>query len=271
VNKALIVAINDYDPPSKLNGCIRDGIDMESFVTLSCGFEPMEVFCIKDRDATADYIREGMRWLAEGVRPYEDRILWHFSGHGSQLRRGDASTDVICPVDFDGSPQRAIGADEIRDVFKGIPVGVPATFVADCCHSGDLVRGIDGEVVSKCFVMPDASVAREMAADHLSLRDVSETSFNLALISGCRSDQTSADAKIGGSYNGALTYHLIDILRMRDGLKISLVEAIERVRVLLRKKGYTQIPQLHGPHSITSRPFLARTAAGTCEAGTSVP
>ena len=37
------------------------------------------------------------------------------------------------------------------------------------------------------------------------------------LITGCRDTQTSADAHIGGSYNGALTYYLVESIKEAEG------------------------------------------------------
>jgi hypothetical protein len=37
------------------------------------------------------------------------------------------------------------------------------------------------------------------------------------LITGCRSTQTSADAYIGNTYNGALTYNLVAAINARKG------------------------------------------------------
>ena len=37
------------------------------------------------------------------------------------------------------------------------------------------------------------------------------------LITGCRDTQTSADAQIGGSFNGALTYYLVESIKETKG------------------------------------------------------
>ncbi len=66
---------------------------------------------------------------------------------------------------------------------------------------------------------------------------------NRVLWAGCQDDQTSADAYIGGSYNGAFTYYLCKHLRDTQA-KISRNDLLKRVRASLRHDKYDQIPQL---------------------------
>ena len=75
------------------------------------------------------------------------------------------------------------------------------------------------------------------------------------LITGCRDDQTSADAYIGGDYHGALTYHLVAALNSKRA-KLTYRElhtdALDRIRQGL----FTQVPQLEGMAANLDRPFL---------------
>lgn len=66
--------------------------------------------------------------------------------------------------------------------------------------------------------------------------------MNVALITGCRSDQTSADAYFKGRYNGAMTYLLLKILKTRTGLGLPLVTLVPRVRSALQTAGFDQEP-----------------------------
>jgi hypothetical protein len=63
------------------------------------------------------------------------------------------------------------------------------------------------------------------------------------LWAGCRSNQTSADAKIGGSYHGAFTYYFCQELEAAKG-DITRRALIRRVRLQLKSNRYTQVPQL---------------------------
>lgn len=61
------------------------------------------------------------------------------------------------------------------------------------------------------------------------------------MFSGCKDEQTSADAHIEGSHTGALSYALLSVLR--QGGNKSYLTILKETRVILYGK-YTQIPQL---------------------------
>jgi metacaspase-1 len=65
----------------------------------------------------------------------------------------------------------------------------------------------------------------------------------LSLFSGCADNQTSADALIGGKYNGAFTYYFCKHLRDVKG-KISRADLLKRVRASLKHEDFDQVPQL---------------------------
>ncbi|KAI4201122.1 MAG: hypothetical protein LQ350_003436 [Teloschistes chrysophthalmus] len=61
------------------------------------------------------------------------------------------------------------------------------------------------------------------------------------MFSGCRDDQTSADANIGGSHVGAMSWALLETLYSRPGQ--SYIQVLQNTRQLLEGK-YQQVPQL---------------------------
>jgi hypothetical protein len=65
----------------------------------------------------------------------------------------------------------------------------------------------------------------------------------LALFTGCRDNQTSADAMIGGKYNGAFTYYFCKHLRDVKG-EITRAELLRRLRASLKYNDFEQVPQL---------------------------
>lgn len=80
------------------------------------------------------------------------------------------------------------------------------------------------------------------------------SSINHVLISGCRSDQTSADALINGRYNGALSRFLIDAIRMAPVAPIKSVHAMARKAIL--DAGYSQESQLEGSDMLLGLPIF---------------
>jgi hypothetical protein len=162
-----------------------------------------------------------------------------------------------CPVDFDWSDRHLIRDKEIHQIFDKIPEGVVACFVSDSCHSGDLTRdlgGLGGRVARR-LVPPEDIAWRMKAADfhNMKVKGMSRLP-NITLISGCRSDQTSADASFNGRSNGALTYFLLDNLRKESETPMS--KLILNVRKALESDNYDQIPQLEGPENLLNKAFL---------------
>jgi hypothetical protein len=77
---------------------------------------------------------------------------------------------------------------------------------------------------------------------------------NHVLISGCRSDQTSADAFINNRYNGALTRYFVNEVTQSPGRKLAEVHAAAKAAIL--SGGFTQESQLEGPPSYMDIPFF---------------
>lgn len=79
--------------------------------------------------------------------------------------------------------------------------------------------------------------------------------LNHVLISGCRSDQTSADAFINGRYNGALTRFVINEIAKGGNRSVAEIHAAARAAIL--SAGYAQESQLEGPANLLSGPMFA--------------
>ena len=71
------------------------------------------------------------------------------------------------------------------------------------------------------------------------------------LISGCKDNQTSADAFIDNKYQGAMTWALISVIKENPG--ITFRNAHAKVVKKLANRRYTQIPQLSGNDNLTDR------------------
>jgi hypothetical protein len=100
-----------------------------------------------------------------------------------------------------------------------------------------------------------------------------ETTGDVYMISGCRDEQTSADAYINNAFAGALTYAVFAILRANQATIRSYTWStlLRDVRHFMRVNRYTQIPQLMTGQLITpARPvftqFAATAAAATAPA-----
>jgi len=259
MDRAVFVGINAYPYPNALHGCLNDINDVGAAVVTVCHFDSTGIVVLQDDKATADAIKATLQKVVAQLKA-DDRFLFWYSGHGAQLVDGDAATDVLCPVDFDFTQATSVSVQDLHDIFSRIPSGVNAVWGSDSCHSGDLERDFYRHGVPKMFRR--AASHRGIAAPTKvrTFRDVATTLPNVALISGCRSDQTSADAFIEGRYNGAMTYFLLQTLRAQDGPNVPLTTLVPRVQSALKTAGYDQVPQLSGPPSETRMTFLQSQA-----------
>src|SRR5215470_13439629 len=109
-NRALLVGINAYPPRyPPLKGCLNDVADIESLLKEKYDFAESDLHVLVDAEATAATIRQRLEgWLVHNAAPL-DRLLFHFSGHGTRMPGRDGTVhDVICPVDFDFTEARAL-------------------------------------------------------------------------------------------------------------------------------------------------------------------
>lgn len=260
MDTALLIGINDYPYPNELHGCVNDIRDIAAELTGKLKFAQANISQLLDANATAVKIRSALETQV-GKLHAGDRFLFWYSGHGSQLMAGNAATDVICPVDFNFTPATSVTVDDFHAVFSKIPRGVAAAWGSDSCHSGDLERAFHALGVPRMFRPPpsqEASQRRALTAKEVRrFRDISAELPNIALLAGCQSDQTSADADINGRYNGAFTYYFLRQLATPGALGTPLQKLIPLVQTALTKAGYTQTPQLSGPPGLASKAFLA--------------
>ncbi len=272
VKKALLVGINDYKGVTDLNGCINDVADMHFTLRSLFRFETKNIRVLTDARATKANIISRLKWLVKGAKP-GDFLVFHFSGHGSQIRDrdGDELSDgldeILCPYDmnWDGT---FIADDQLNEIFSGLPDGVLLEVFLDCCHSGTGLKELGGLTPPPELAPPTPTLNRFLPPpvdiefrfadeiDELEQRGFKKgfeergTKHHI-LWAGCMDNQTSADAYINGAYHGAFTYHLNSHLRREP--RISRKRLLEKVRASLRHGGYSQIPQLEMDATTRSR------------------
>lgn len=282
--KVLICGINSY-PTAPLRGCVNDARLMYDIFIKRLKFNPDDVRVVIDQRATTQGIKDRLNWLFSGNKS-GDTLVFHYSGHGSQIRdRGpkdelsDNLDEIICPVDLDWQT-KIITDDDLAVYLKRVPKGARAYMVLDCCHSGDGTRGLvnpEGNPgVSKVldrylpppfdlearFIgrnLPSRSMGRGLAKPKILSPSKKETvvpGMNHLLLSGCKSTQTSADAFIGGKFNGALTWALVSSI-MESGPADPARSIYEKVIRKVKSHGFVQDPQLEGPQELMMRPLFS--------------
>jgi len=261
--KAFTVGINDYHGISDLQGCVNDVTNMRDILQNYLGFSNDEIRVLTNSRATKKGILSRLKWLVSGAKR-GDFLVFHYSGHGSQIRDRDGDErlqdgmdELICPHDFnwDGT---YITDDDLNDIFSLLPNGVLLEVFLDSCHSGTGLRDISfgrpdnlgpTNPSQPRYLPPPVDVACRHEGEEEKLKQirlfdkVRIEKVHHILWSGCRADQTSADAYIDGAYNGAFTYYFCHHMRSSNG-KLSRTELLSRIRSSLNHGGYSQVPQL---------------------------
>jgi Caspase domain. len=271
--RALLIGINQYRVPgANLRGCVNDVKNLRGILKTYYGFGEANIKTITDYTASQTRMEKEMtRLIASGKRG--DVLLIHYSGHGSNVpdKSGDEADqrdEILCPTDLDWMDP--LLDDWLRREFDKLAEGVNLTVIMDCCHSGTNTRAIqppDAPRIERFLPCPldllavesgrslKGAVRRTRRRTAKKQSDISNVNIPELLITGCRSTQTSADAYISGSYNGALTFNLSAAVKSKKG-KISYRELHAATSALLKRGRYDQVPQLEGPATYFDHPFL---------------
>ena len=95
-DKALILGINSYKSVSSLRGCVNDTDNMRRLLTETLGFPPgQRAHSSRTGRSSRAASRPQLNWLFEGVWA-GDRVVFHFSGHGSYTADTDEEDERAC-------------------------------------------------------------------------------------------------------------------------------------------------------------------------------
>ena len=83
-DKAAIFGVNQYKSVPSVNGCVNDVQNMQSLVPGVFGFDPKNVKTFTASKVTKGEVMRQLKWLFRDVAP-GDRVVFHFSGHGSNV------------------------------------------------------------------------------------------------------------------------------------------------------------------------------------------
>ncbi len=275
--KAVLIGVNRYKiPGADLRGCVNDVENMKGVLTQMYGFAGKDIDVLTDFAATTKAMQAAMSKLVREARQ-GDVLLLHYSGHGANVvdvsgDEPDRRDEILCPTDLDW--HKPLLDDWLRSTFNRLRSGVSFTVIMDCCHSGTNTRVLlppDAPSIPRFLPNPLDIMTTESgrklrgkvkgslrasAAAKRKKSDIVDANIPELLITGCRDTQTSADAYIGGSYNGALTYCLVETLKAGGG-NISYRQMHAGTIKRLKQGGYDQVPQLEGRAAKFDRPFLA--------------
>ena len=271
--KALLVGINAYND-GPLNGCVNDVIRMNQVLTQHFGFtDNTQKRMLVDWSATTENILERLEWLVADAQA-GDVLYFHYSGHGSQMVdidydlevEPDGLDEIICPIDLNWR-DKVVKDDDFARIFKNVPDDVNLTVSLDCCHSGAGLRNFNNSPNAVRHLAAPADIMNRGYDKNLSPRArgiyVDRSVHTIedqkgALLSGCESHQTSADAWIqkARKYMGAFTYYMTEALSNHNW-DLTYDQLVIETNKLLDYHGYDQRPELNSPSKYSGHKFLA--------------
>jgi metacaspase-1 len=256
--KALLVGINYKGTQNELNGCINDVNNIKEYLIKDQGFIEANIITLTDDNPNQQPTRDNIvRFLTIGVNQMKsgDLFYFHYSGHGAYIKNNngtepDGFDETIIPVDFMTAGQ--IRDDILRNIINNVPEGAKFVAVMDSCHSegtfdlryvyDPITRALaikknkKGLTRGKVVIRADTNIT--------TLPAFAETKGKVVILSGCKDNQTSADAYINGRYNGAMTRCLLNVLSQNRG-KVAVREIPNQVRsFIIRNYLGDQIPRL---------------------------
>jgi hypothetical protein len=241
---ALLVGINYQDTDSELRGCENDVKHMKEYLITSRGYLDKNIIELTEntpKKPTAVNIMHALGTLVVKAHVENvEEIFLHYSGHGSYTRDRDSDEDdkrdeTIVPLDYKTAGM--ITDDQLHDYVSRIPKTCRLFALFDCCHSGTIL---------------DLRWRYEGDTKNYMENKSSDINSNIVMISGCRDDQTSADAWIKGKWSGAMTCSFLDKINSCTTWESLLCD----MRKYLKENQYTQFPRLSCSRKLTDQDVI---------------
>ncbi|KAJ3057798.1 Ca(2+)-dependent cysteine protease, partial [Quaeritorhiza haematococci] len=240
-------------------------------------------------------IVQGFKWLVEGAKAGDSLFLHYSGHGGTHADtdgdEADGHDETILPLDWDSAGE--IFDDEIHTLLlRDLPAGVRFAAVFDSCHSGSVMdlpytytldgnldiviqdnrkvafkhamtgliayaQGNKSQAISEAQSAVKAILFKKTTKTEAisKAKETRTTKATVVMFSGCRDEQTSADAHIDGQATGAMSWGLMTTLKAHQSKDISYLQLLRELRGLLQGK-YSQIPQMStGFHMDMNQPF----------------
>lgn len=236
VKRALLIGINYIHSDMRLNGCINDIMNVKNMLITEFGYKDGDIIIMTDITSVLPTRVNILNSLLTLITCGSNEIYFHYSGHGTHTidynkDEADGQDEALVPIDYDTAG--CILDDELRGLLQCLNENIRLTMVLDCCHSG---TGVD-----LTYNLYERSNKYYLLEDPLNKM---KTRGKVICFSGCRDDQTSADAYEENQYQGALTYALISACGKLKGKTRTYGELFRAMKNILYMKKYDQIPCL---------------------------
>lgn len=280
---AVIIGIDYLNQSGELQGCRRDATNVYTRMVENNLFAKENIAFLVDGTSHASYstpdlpvrmptkanILKAFEWVVDLSNQSSslETILLHYSGHGLYSRQGeevatnaqldadnedDGRHEYLVPLDFARSGM--IVDDDVNRLLARINPKVKCVALVDACHSETI------------FDLQYRYVANSKRIRHVEENSKCAVKCKCIMLSGCRDNQTSADAPIGafGAYEGAMTNAWLKVLDDTH-LNVSCYDLLQRMRAHLKNNKFTQVPQITCSEKLTrDTPFLDMIVASGC-------
>ena len=263
---ALLVGINNYQNVNNLKGAITDVHLQKELLVNRFGFNPRDILIVSD-ESQIKPTREGIlqafeEHLIQQAKP-GDTVVYHFSGHGSQVLEEDSPFEDNLNSTFlpNNRSISRTGNQKIVSDITGKTLFLlmsrirteNLTVVLDSCYSGGGKRGnlnirsIEG---GKEYIYSD--LEREYQQNLLSKLEISESELKQrrkkgiakgVVIASARKDEIAAEAYLDDFVAGAFTYLMTQYL-WQETSNYPVENAIANIsRSIIHTFSSNQIPE----------------------------
>lgn len=252
-SRAMLFGLNYAKQPGmELQGCINDVRDMAAFLGNQM-LIPCTTFTddVNPESTTAKGILKNIFELAVSSYRSNLEFVWlHFSCHGTyvaDMSRDEQDGRDECLVPTDCATAGVISDDDLQLLFRQFNPKTRVVAVFDCCHSGSI-----GDV--KYRWESPAAVTMENVACRVQAK--------VLTLSGCRDNQTSADAfNLRGDrkFSGALTTCLLMVIQENASCTRDVFMLLALLRNKLAGLKFSQVPCLCSTYNLRADRFLIPT------------
>jgi hypothetical protein len=267
-----------------LNGCLTDVELQQELLIHRFGFDPSDVFCLTDQQATRQGIEDAfLSHLSEQAQP-GDAVVFHFSGMGSRVKLA-AGSDCNTLVPIDG----ILPTEEnpvINDLFETTLSLLLQSLPTDCVtvvldtSTSNLGRALQGNLrVRSRPHAPTGQINEAELALQEQLRHASKPAqaaifqpSNLpgVVLLAAQTGQVAAEGQWGGFSAGVFTYALTQQLWSATAAT-ALQVSFSRAAVAVEQRVGNQQPQWHTQNqrnlnSVYAPPADSSGAAGVITA-----
>lgn len=248
IKEAVLFGLNYDRTPNALRGCCNDARELANVLKEKFGFQ--SAWVIVDEDpmdkvqwCTRAGIERALNMLAQ--RSWDaplDVAFLSFSGHGMNVwdisgDEADGLDEGLCPIDFRSSG--LVLDDNINLILQKFNPATRVYIVVDACHSGTILD------------LPCHFTVKQLASSSTPSHVINSSMApeqpraDIVGFSGCRDDQTSADAydTERKQFGGALTSALLDTLRIKHSEQhsaTSIHDIFHSIDALLCERQMTQ-------------------------------